>query len=380
MQSVSHRSHMPRVWRFLDRGWWIPATLLAAAATTLACTPAVLTGRPVELPAAYRAKAENPFADTALIPLADPTNFAEFGPWSHGAKLTPRIVPALLLAGVWRLGWHPYLPATAGGIVLLASVIVATARATGDRFVGASAGCAVAGLYASAACFAIPFQPKPFDGVALGIVGLAMLAAVSGPAAGLSAAVALGCLSDERAAVAAVGCAWLAVFSAPAPETLRSRLAAIGAGILAFIAVRLGLGMACGWSRPDGSLLDAGILRHTLPAAGLAARVAFEAAGIPILLLAGLVAGRRTWGFLAGWLATIAVLLASCLVVLDTSRAAAFLVTLVPAAWAGLSFCGLQGGAMRSLSLATAVGCMLLPTLDVIAGVHAIPLDRWLAR
>ncbi|NCA10451.1 hypothetical protein EBR56_01360 [bacterium] len=357
-----------------------PLTLLAAAAATLTCAPAVLTGRPVDLPAAYLAKAENPFADTALLPLADPTNFAEFGPWSHGAKLTPRIVPALLLAAARRLGWHPYIPATAGGIVLLASVIVATARATGDRFVGVYAGCAVAGLYASAACFAIPFQPKPFDGVALGFVGLAMLAAVSGPPAGLAAAVALGCLSDERAAVAAVGCGWLAVFSTSAPEKLRGRLVAIAVGILSWIAIRLGLGMACGWSRPDGSLVDAGILRHTLPAAGQAARVAFEAAAAPILLLAGLVARRRHWAVAAGWLATMVISLASCLVVLDTSRAAAFLVALVPAAWAGLSFFGLQRETMRSLSLATAIGCILVPTLDVIAGVHAIPLDRWLGR
>lgn len=379
-------SHTPRLRSLLDRCrdqcWWIPATILAvAAAAAFTCTPVVVTGRPVDLPAAYRAKAKNPWADTARLPLTDPLNFAEFGPWSHGAKLTPRIVPAILLAAVERLGWHPYLPATVGGFALLACMIGATARATGDRFVGVCAGCAVAGLYASAACFAIPFQPKPFDGVALGMVGLASLAAVSGPPAALAAAIALGCLSDERAIVSALACGWLAAFTAQSPADLRRRLAAIMAGALLFGAVRMGLGWACGWSRPDASLLDAGIFQHTIPVAGRAAWTALEAAWAPVGLLAWLAARQGRWRLALAWLITLAVSLASCLIVLDTSRAAAFLVAFVPAAWAGLAASGLEPRVMRPLALAMAVGCLAFPTSDIIAGVHALPvatfLDGW---
>jgi len=365
----------PLVTPFWNRLWWIPATLLAVAATAaFTCTPVMLTGRPVDLPAAYRAKAKNPFADTARLPLADPTNFAEFGPWSHGAKLTPRIVAALFLAAADRLGCHPYVPATLGGVVLLACVIVTTARGTGDRFVGACTGCAVAGLYAAADCFAIPFQPKPFDGVALGMAGLAMLAAVSGPPALLAAAVAAGCLSDERAIVAAVACGWLATFASAPPGDTR-RLAAIAGGVLIFGVTRICLGAACGWSRSDMSLVDAEILRHTFPVAGSATWVAFEAAWAPVGLLAAVAAATGRWRLCAAWLVTLAVSLASCLVVLDTSRAAAFLIALVPAAWTGLAKVGLERNVMRPLAVATAVCCLALPTYDVIAGVHSTPLE-----
>jgi len=137
----------------LDSLWWIPATLLAAVACfACTCTPVVLDARPIDLPIAYREKARHPLADTARLPLRDPTNFAEFGPWSHGAKLTPRIVPSILLAAATRAGLHPYMPATIGGLLLLGSLIVATARVTGDKIVGAS----VASLWRGC----MPRQPR----------------------------------------------------------------------------------------------------------------------------------------------------------------------------------------------------------------------------
>ncbi len=371
----------PTISACLDSLWWIPATVLVAVACfACTCTPVLLDARPIDLPIAYREKARDPFADTARLPLRDPTNFAEFGPWSHGAKLTPRIVPSILLAAATRAGLHPYMPATIGGLLLLGSLIVATARVTGDKIVGSSVGLAAAGLYASATSFAVPFEPKPFDGVALGAVGLTVLAAARGWPLAVAATLCVACFCDERAAVSAIGIACLVAFTDTPLADRRRCLAALAVGIAAYAVVRAGLGAWLGWSRSDTSLLALGVVRTTLPLAGKAVWVAFEAMVVPIALLAWVLGRRRQWGLLALWSTGIAVSLASCLAVLDTSRAAAFLVFFLPAACAGLTRAGLDPRVVRLTVAASALGCLLLPTLDVIAGVHTIPVRSWLQR
>jgi hypothetical protein len=118
-------------------------------------------------------------------------------------------------------------------------------------------------------------------------------------------------------------------------------------GIAAYAVVRAGLGAWLGWSRPDTSLLALGVVRTTLPLAGKAIWVAFEAMVVPIALLAWVLGRRRQWGLLALWSMGIAVSLASCLAVLDTSRAAAFLIVFLPAACAGLAQYGLDPRVVR---------------------------------
>lgn len=316
----------------IEGRFWILKSwfLVMSAALLFSCSPAVWFFRPLDLPPAYQLKSEQPFADTAPLQVpADP------GERSHGAKLTPRLFGSVLLFVASVLSLHPYLPATIGGCLLLLAGVVVGYRVTGDRLTAVGIASLMAGLYSVNACFSMNFAPKPFDGVALGMVALTMML-MDRPWLFLMAAW-LACWCDERAMVS-LGLVGVMVMLLSDLD-IKSRQARCGfliGSIVAYVCSRKIASILCGWTSPDMSMLGDNLLA-TSSFAQLAAWTCFEGGWIPILL-ALWISWKRGMPIVGGVLA-IAALAAvlSCLIVLDISRAAAFAFPLIFAAFAFLS-------------------------------------------
>lgn len=316
----------------IEGRFWILKSwfLVMSAALLFSCSPAVWFFRPLDLPPAYQLKSEQPFADTAPLQVpADP------GERSHGAKLTPRLFGSVLLFVASALSLHPYLPATIGGCLLLLAGVVVGYRVTGDRLTAVGIALLMAGLYSVNACFSMNFAPKPFDGVALGMVALTMML-MDRPWLFLMAAW-LACWCDERAIVS-LGLVGVMVMLLSDLD-IKSRQARCGfliGSIVAYVCSRKIASTLCGWTSPDMSMLGDNLLA-TSSFAQLAAWTCFEGGWIPILL-ALWISWKRGMPIVGGVLgiAALAAVL-SCLIVLDISRAAAFAFPLIFAAFAFLS-------------------------------------------
>jgi hypothetical protein len=348
---------------------WALGSVAAAflAGLVFSFAPAVWTAVSLELPPAYALKAQDPFSDTATLTIPEHP-----GERSHGAKLTPRLVGSALLWAATQAGAHPYWPATIAGLVLLLAGAVAGRAATGDPVVGLYTALAFAGLYAASASFALNWEPKPFDGVALGLVGVALVGVRWPVLLAPGAFVALW--SDERA-VLALGFIAVAVWlwpGLPAPQR-RARWVLLGAAVAAYAVSRLIVHLALGWNAPDTSMVG------VKPVEALS----FLQLGAWLTLEGGwVVVGAATWllwrrgarlqaGVLAA--AGVAASLAT-VVVLDTSRAAAFAFPLLVAGLAALRAQGVRPDFVRGLAGAAAAVSLLAPNFEVIIGITV----KWL--
>ena len=316
----------------IEGRFWILKSwfLVVTAALLFSCSPAVWFFRPLDLPPAYQLKSEQPFADTAPLQVpADP------GERSHGAKLTPRLFGSVLLFISSKLSLHPYLPATIGGCLFLLAGVVVGYRVTGDRQTAVGIALLMAGLYSVNACFSMNFAPKPFDGVAIGMVALTMML-MDRPWLFLLAAW-LACWCDERAIVSLglVG-VMVMLLSDLDVKSRQARCGFLVGAIVAYVCSRKIASTLCGWTSPDMSMLGDNLLA-TSSFAQLAAWTCFEGGWIPILL-AIWVSWKRGMSIVGGVLAIAALgAVMTCLVVLDISRAAAFAFPLIFAAFAFLA-------------------------------------------
>ncbi len=125
-------------------------------------------------------------------------------------KLTPRLFSSVMLFLATKLSLHPYVPATIGGVLYLLSGIVVGYRVTDDRATALLIGMMLAGLYTTNACFSMNFAPKPFDGIALGMVAVTMMLIDRPWLFAVSAYVT--CWTDERA-ILSLGLITLVVIS-----------------------------------------------------------------------------------------------------------------------------------------------------------------------
>lgn len=351
-------------WRWLGGG--LAACVVATA--VFSCAPELLIGRPIPLTPAYEAKSHNPFADTTTVPEPRP------GERSHSAKLTPRVFGAMLLAAARMTGQHPYLPATVFGLVFLLSGLVVGKRLTGGRTLGFTLGLTYAGLYAAADCFSMNLGPKPFDGVAIGLLGLVTMAL---PHPWLTATTAfLALWTDERAAVA-LGLVALLVAAWPAASG-RQRAgmwAALAAAAIAYAITRAAAALACGWAPPDFS--DVLVLRGSRPTPVATYLATYWNIGAWLCCEGGwCLVGFAIWRlwqtgrtfFAAVFAAAAVAAVASCFVVLDVSRAASYAFPLIPAAYAVLAADPDGRRLLPPLAAAAAGITLLAPNFEVVVG------------
>jgi hypothetical protein len=287
------------------------------------------------------------------------------GARSHGAKLTPRIVGAILLYLATKLSLHPYLPATLGGIALLVSAILLGYKISNDRLVGLFLGMTLGGLFASSTCFAVNFRPKPFDGVALGLIGLTMVS-YKRPAL-LFIFSFLCCWTDERTLVSLASIALL-IFSLShlSKREKYVRYCVLAAAVLAYVGTRLILAAAMQWKSPDLSFTGIGILKINIPHLPLIAWQCFEGSWGIIFVAGWVLFAKQNRLHLLLLVLVIGAAITSCLVVLDVSRASCFVFPIIPAALAVLVGKGVTKQHLRALAGTGAITSLIAPNFEMI--------------
>ena len=328
-----------RFLNYLTAGpFWICKVWLLSlvAALSFSCVPAVFhdglawNDANPPLPPAYELKADQPLADTAELTIpADP------GARSHGAKLTPRVFSAGCLFLAKQMNLHPYLPASLGGCLLLLSGIIAGYRITGDRNIALGTSLILAGLYASNACFSMNFEPKPFDGVAIGLVALTLML-IDRPIL-FTACAFLACWTDERAIMSLVLIGMTALLVVNMDKKARqNRCWMLVGAILSYVISRKLLEAIANWSPADFSMLGDNLMTSTTYTQ-LAGWSCFE--GAWILLAMAIWTNWQNRSPLTSMSILLAALgcVGSCLIVLDVSRASCFAFPLIFAALASLT-------------------------------------------
>jgi Flp pilus assembly protein TadD len=355
--------------------FWMSRSLLALIIATalFSCAPALLINEPMPLPPAYELKSQHPLADTAVLTVPK-----YGGERSHGAKLTPRLVGSILLFLTAKLSLHPYFPATVGGIAFLLSGLVVGYRLAADRVIGLLLGLTFAGLYTSAACFAMNWMPKPFDGVALGLVALTAALIDRGWFFALTAF--LSCWTDERAVVS-LGLIAVLILFWPRLDAKgkQARWVVLGGVVVAYAALRFILAEALHWLPPDTSLLGTAI-PITLGYSLLAVWTCFKGGWIAMAVASWMLFRNRAYlqlGVLAG---SIALTIASCLLVADISRAGSFAFPLILVAFAVLKGQAASPRAIRLVAAACAVVSLLVPNFEIMTSAVVKwlpPLSVW---
>jgi len=350
------------------RFWVVKCLALAfVCGLIFSYAPSVIVHRNVELPPAYTLKANHPFADTSQ--LKEP---AHEGERLHGAKLTPRITGSILLWISNRASFHPYLPASLFGFIFLASGIIVAYRITSDRVSACLMGLLFAGLYTSSACFSINWMPKPFDGVAIGLLGLS--AACRNRPWFLLLSCFAACWTDERAIQ---GMLLLAVLFHAWPneeKDLRYRpLFLIGGAVVMYIATRILVAMTLGWHSPDMNLMNPP-LKLVVSFAQLAAWTSFEGGWLIISSALLLMASAKEYLRLGVLSCAIVLAIVTSLIVIDTSRVGAFSFPLILAALAHLQHAKLPPSQIRHILGFSALITLLAPNYEIIVGVAV----KWL--
>lgn len=354
---------------FTTGRYWIAKCLALSFVCGLlfSYAPSVIVHRNVELPPAYALKAKHPFADTSQL-----TEPAHEGERLHGAKLTPRITGSIFLWLSNREGLHPYLPATLFGFIYLVSGVITAYNITGDRESGCLMGLLFAGLYASSACFSINWMPKPFDGIALGLLGLS--AVFRNMSYALLPICFLACWTDERVIQ---GVFLLAVLFQAWPEADRnSRLRPIFVmltSVLLYVLTRLLLAVVLRWHSPDGNLMSP-TLKLAISFAQLSAWSSFEGGWLLIGIALSVLVRERLYFQLIILLISAVFSITASLIVLDTSRVGAFSFPLILAAVAHLQRAHLDRSQIRLIIGIGAALSLLAPNHEIIAGMAV----KWL--
>ncbi len=349
--------------------FWVFKCLVVAliAAIVFTSAPALLFHKNVEMPPAYELKAEHPFSDTSTLTIPE-----HEGERSHGAKLTPRLVGSILLYLVTGLSWHPYLPATIFGLLFLLSGIRIGYQITGDRLIGLFLGLTFSGLYASSACFSINWDPKPFDGIAIGLLGLTMISMRRKWV--LFVLAFLSCWTDERAIISLVVIAAFAfTWSALSARKRASSCATIACAILLYLISRILISYLLNWGSPDLGMIGIGA-RLGLLFSPLAFWTCFEGGWITIIIAAWILFTQRDHLRLSLLLGSVALTTLACLLVLDISRVTCFVFPLIPFSYSLLYKNNLSLREFRILAGSGAAISLLAPNFEIVAGVAV----RWL--
>lgn len=342
--------------------WWLKYLMIVSIATVLfTSVPSVLIYEEVVLPPAYELKAQHPLADTSNLTIP-----RQLGEKSHGAKLTPRLAGSLLLYWAKKLSLHPYLPATLFGIIFLFSGIWIGYQVTGDRLIGLFVGMTFAGLSAAAASFSIVGTPKPFDGVAIGLLGMTMISARRHWLLAILSF--LSCWTDERAIISLFFIACL-VIAWPAFDSRAalSRCLTIAGAVGAYLVTRLALSAVLGWGTPDFSYV--GVPPGALLFSPLAVWSCFEGGLIAIVMAVLVLCKHRDYAGLFLLVGSIVVAVVPCVLVLDLSRTSSFAFPVIPMCYALLKRHGATTHELRSLAGTAGVISLLAPNFKIITGI-----------
>lgn len=348
--------------------WMFKCLLVASiAAVVFTCSPSILIHKEVSLPAAYELKAQHPFADTSTLTIPE-----HAGERSHGAKLTPRLVGSILLHLATTFSWHPYMPATLFGLFFLLSGIQIGYQVTGDRLVGLFLGMTFSGLYASSASFSINWMPKPFDGIAIGLLGLTLISIKRQWLLAIMSF--LSCWTDERAVLSLF---FIAIFvvSWPALDTRAkfSSCLTIAGSVFAYLITRALVSYALKWGVAEIGMIGMDT-RLALLLSPLAAWSCFEGGWITIIFAAWILYTQQDHARLCLLLGSVALAIVSCLLVLDISRVSSFAFPLIPVSYALLKGKGFSPRELRILAGAGAAISLLAPNFEILAGV----VVKWL--
>ncbi len=351
------------------RFWAIKCLLLCLTATfTFSCAPAIWMFPVIELPPAYQLKSEDPLADTSTLTIPE-----HDGERSHGAKLTPRLLSSFFLYASIRFTQHPYFPASIGGLVLLLSGLVVGTKLTGSRPTGLATGLLLAGLYASNACFSMNHGPKPFDGIAIGMVALTLLCLERPFLFAISAY--LSCWTDERAIVslALIG-ALVMVRETFDSHARQIRYISIIGAVMIYGLTRLLVSRLRGWTEGDTSMLGDNLFA-SFSYAQMVAWTCFEGGWILIGAAAWFAIKRGQNRDAIVLIAASVIAMGTCLLVLDLSRAAAFT---FPVIFIAMAVLHKHGGIARRLTLRTATIAaavsLLSSNVEIISSIAYSPL------
>ena len=362
-------------WLLSGRFWLIKClVLLVFCALFFTCVPVFLQPKP-ELPPAYELKSHHPFADTSQLTIPP-----QEGERLHGHKLTYRIFGSILLWITAKLSLHPYLPSFLGGCFLLLSALLLGNKLTKDRLTGLLLGLMYAGLYAISACLSVNHAPKPFDGVALGLIGMAA-AMIDRPYLLFLFSLS-GCWTDERSIFAILYIVLLV--QASGLFDLRGRVVrfvALFSSILAYLVTRLVVAAIFDWSIWDRGDIGMSSIRQALPYSGWAVWTSFEGGWILVAVSLWSLWKRKKPVWIASFLGLLFLSLASAFVLFDTSRAVSFSFPLIAVGLALLKAHGYRLDRLQELTAAGAIITLLAPNFEVIAGVMLKwlpPTSMWL--
>lgn len=367
---------MKRIISILTDGkFWAFKCLLVAigAALVFSCIPEILIQREIPLPPAYALKSDHPLADTSQLTVP-----AHDGERLHGAKLTARLTGSILLWSARKLTLNSYTPATVLGLFFILSGILIGTQLTKDRLAGLLVGLLFAGLYTTSACFSINWMPKPFDGVAIGMLGLTIILLNRYGFLFLSAFI--SCWADERAILGLFFISILATILPPVtPTAVTRRLLAIFCAVIVYAISRWLVGLALEWA-PSNTDFMIPQLKLSIAFLQLAAWSALE--GGWILLVAALYAitRNRRYKQLVLFLIAIGVAISSSVVVIDTSRVGAFAFPLILAAIGSLKYDKTSPSEIRRLLGLGAFISLLAPNFEIIVGVAVKWLPSYLAH
>ena len=358
-----------------EGNYWVLLCLIlvSIAAVVFSAAPAVVVKRKVTLPPAYELKAEQPLADTSTLTVPE-----QIGERSHGAKLTPRLAGSMLLHLARTFSLHPYTPATLFGIVFLLSGILVGYQISDDRLVGLFLGLTFSGLYATSACFSVNWMPKPFDGIALGLLGLTMISLKKRSLLAIMSF--LSCWADERAILSLF---FIALILAAWPKWERkeklSRLLIIVASIFLYLVSLALVSWTLGWHPLDMGMIG---LQPRLACvfAPLAAWSCFEGAWIVIILAMWSMYEKRENLWLCLLIGSVLLAVSSCVLVLDVSRASSFAFPLIPLSCVLLKRAEISQRELRIVIAGAAVVSLLAPNFEIVEGVAVkclLPLQSY---
>ena len=341
--------------------------IILLAVLIFTCTPSLLQKENYPLPPAYALKAEKPFADTTHLTIPEHS-----GERSHGAKLTSRLFGSVLLWITTKLSWHPYLFATIFGFLFLLSGIVVSYYISKDRIVGFFTGILFSGLYASSACFSVNWTPKPFDGVAIGLLGAALIAV---PKPWLFSILAfLSCWTDERAilGILNIGVVIL-LWPSMSKQAKRLRCALLVGAIVAYLFSRMIIASALGWASPDLGFVGENTV-YAFSFLQLGVWSVFEGGWIIVVYSLWLLMQKPNHFRFSIFLISICISIFSSLLVLDVSRSLAFSFPLIFGSIAILQGSGLGIHEMRYFTGVSAGISVLAPNFEIIVGIAV----KWL--
>ncbi|MEM1058640.1 MAG: hypothetical protein AAGK14_05280 [Verrucomicrobiota bacterium] len=353
----------PELRRFVAGRWWLASALCicflvgALANYTPIFVRAVVEPLP-EPVQGYLYKIDHPWADS----------FLGLAPQEHAPKLTPRVLPALLLHALPR---HPASAYTVQFLCGLGILLVGMAMLhaeTRDRTLVLAGGLVLALMPPVA--LALASTPYLFDPLAFLFAGLVVAARQKPWLAGPLLVAGMWC--DERVILGGLVAAAAALFQRQPWREVWTCWGALALGALVYFLTRQAAFATLGWPA-DAETIRFAQLVSAWKFAPLTAAMVVEGGAILGLFLGWRLARDRAWPALAALVAAYTLLGIACVTVADMSRTACFGYPLVLVLLAEVARRATRETARVVVALALGA-CLLVPTcvLMVFGGYRGL--------